>query len=274
LKRYTSQEILIYIVGLSIGLVVANLVSNVGIYEKLATISFVWNVLLYLGLGCFGIYLVHLKKEEIKGWFNKKGIMSGQAIPKLLDTSAIIDGRILDVLKKGWIEGKLIIPQFILDELRHIADSTESVKRAKGRRGLDILNEIRSLENIVVEICEIDDPQISEVDSKLVKLAEQLQAMIITNDLNLSKVAHFKNIMTLNINDLSNALKMMVMPHEEMQVLIVKEGKEQEQGIGYLNDGTMVVVEQGRSYVGQVKMVQITSVLQTSAGRMVFAKII
>ena len=263
-----------YIIGLAIGLLVANLVSDIMVYEKLSDIAFIWNILLYLGLGCFGVYLINLKIEELKGWFNKKGNNGQQAAPKILDTSVIIDGRILDIVKTRFIEGKIIIPNFVLDELRHIADSSDGLKRARGRRGLDILNELRSIKEIPVEVSDVDYRNIQEVDSKLLKLAEQTQGMIVTNDFNLNKVAQFQEVTVLNINDLSNAVKSVVLPNEEMRVAIVKEGKEQEQGVAYLNDGTMIVVEKGKKFVGESKLIQVSTVLQTSAGRMIFAKII
>lgn len=236
--------------------------------------TLIWTVLLYLGLGYFGVYIVHIKKEEIKGWFNKKGNHVLGTPPKILDTSVIIDGRVLDIVKTKFIEGKIIIPSFVLDELRHIADSSDKLRRSRGRRGLDILKEIQNTKDIPVEIVDIDYKEIEEVDSKLLKLAGQLHGIVVTNDFNLNKVAQLQNVVVLNINDLANAVKPVVLPHEEMIVTIVKEGKEQEQGVAYLNDGTMIVVEGGRKYVGETKTVNVTTVLQTSAGRMIFAKVI
>lgn len=272
IKKYPVEEILMYIIGLAIGLGVATLAGGGFIYSRSGSMDFSIKAFLYLGLGYAGIYIVHLKKEEIKGWFNKKGVAG--ATPKILDTSVIIDGRILDILQTKFIEGKVIIPNFVLDELRHIADSSDKLKRNRGRRGLDILAEIQKIKGIPVEIVDRDYPHIEEVDVKLIKLAEEMHGAVVTNDFNLNKVAILQQVVVLNINDLSNAIKPVVLPNEEMVVTIVKEGKEHEQGVAYLNDGTMIVVEGGRRFVGEMKQVTVTSVLQTSAGRMIFAKII
>ncbi|PHV71185.1 PIN/TRAM domain-containing protein [Sporanaerobium hydrogeniformans] len=273
LSKYPMQEILMYIIGLAIGLGVANMVKTAFALEKAKPISNIFIVLLYLGLGCFGIYLVHIKKEEIKGWISKKGEIIQPSHIKLLDTSVIIDGRILDIIQTGFIEGKIIIPSFVLDELRHIADSSDSLKRNRGRRGLDLLNELKAVKNISVEILDIDYSELDEVDSKLLKLASQLQGKVVTNDFNLNKVAKIQKVQVLNINDLANAVKPILLPNEELVVTIVKEGKEQEQGLAYLNDGTMIVVEGGKKYVGTTIQVLVTTTLQTSAGRMIFAKV-
>lgn len=273
MKKYPMQEILMYIIGLAIGLGMANLLSTAVVYDRSSNITLIWTCLLYLGLGYFGVYLVHIKKEEIKGWFNKKGTHAMQSPPKLLDTSVIIDGRILDIVRTKFVEGKIIIPSFVLDELRHIADSSDKLKRSRGRRGLDILKEIQNNKEITVEILDIDYKQIEEVDIKLLKLAAEINGIVVTNDFNLNKVAALQNVVVLNINDLSNAVKPVVLPQEEMSVTIVKEGKEHEQGIAYLNDGTMIVVEGGKKYVGETRTVTVTTVLQTSAGRMIFAKV-
>ena len=273
LSKYPMQEILMYIIGLGIGLYVASLTNNAFKMGKDTLISQVFVLLLYIGLGCFGIYLVHLKKGEIKGWISKTGDILTHCGPKILDTSVIIDGRILDIMSTGFIEGKVIIPSFVLDELRHIADSSDSLKRNRGRRGLDILNELKNARIATVEVMEVDYLEIQEVDSKLLKLATEIQGKIVTNDFNLNKVAKLQKVQVLNINDLANAIKQVVLPNEEMKVFVVKEGKEQEQGLGYLNDGTMIVIEDGKKYVGTTIKVVVSTVLQTSAGRMIFAKV-
>jgi uncharacterized protein YacL len=193
--------------------------------------------------------------------------------PKVLDTSVIIDGRIADICKLGFIEGSLVIPRFVLAELQNIADSPEPLRRTRGRRGLDILNEIQKQVSINVRISEVDFPDIAEVDSKLVRLAKDIRGKIITNDFNLNKVAQFQGIEVLNINDLANALKPIVLPNEDFIIKIIKEGKEQGQGVGYLDDGTMVVVENGARLIGKEVKVTVTSVLQTSAGQMIFTKV-
>ncbi len=192
---------------------------------------------------------------------------------KILDTSVIIDGRISDICDTGFIEGILVIPEFVLNELQMIADSTDALKRTRGRRGLDILNKMQKDQTTMIKMTERDFPEIEEVDSKLVKLGSVMNAKLVTNDFNLNKVAEFHGVPVLNINQLSNALKPVVLPGEEMKVALVKEGKDQSQAIGYLDDGTMVVVENGRKKLNHEVMLIVTSVLQTTAGRMIFAKL-
>ncbi len=192
---------------------------------------------------------------------------------KILDTSVIIDGRISDICETGFIDGTLIIPNFVLNELQMIADSADSIKRNRGRRGLDILNKIQKDQDVSVKISDIDFKDIHEVDAKLVQLAKVMKAKVVTNDFNLNKVAEFHGVEVLNINQLSNALKPVVLPGEEMKVALIKEGKDASQAIGYLDDGTMVVVENGREKLNSDVKVIVTSVLQTSAGRMIFARL-
>ena len=191
---------------------------------------------------------------------------------KILDTSVIIDGRIADVCETGFLEGVFILPQFILQELQHIADASDAMKRARGRRGLDILHKIQKMSRITVRIVDEDFPKIKEVDAKLVALAKLLNAKVITNDFNLNKVAELQGVSVLNINELANSLKPVVLPGEAMRVFILKEGKEYNQGVAYLDDGTMVVVENARRLIGKNSDVTVTSVLQTTAGRMIFSK--
>lgn len=220
--------------------------------------------------------LVNVRKPVVKEKKTKevtketKEVIKG--IPKVLDTSVIIDGRIFDICETGFIEGPLVIPNFVLDELRHISDSSDSLKRNRGRRGLDILNKIQKELPIETQIIDDDFPKIAEVDAKLLKLAQKIEGKVITNDYNLNKVAEFQGVPVLNINELSNAIKPVVLPGEEMVIAIVKDGKESSQGVAYLDDGTMIVVEGGRKYIGQTTQVIVTSVLQTAAGRMIFAK--
>ncbi len=192
---------------------------------------------------------------------------------KLIDTSVIIDGRIVEVCEAGFLEGTFIIPQFILQELQHIADSPDSLRRTRGRRGLDILHKIQKISTITVKIVDEDFPKIKEVDAKLVALARVLGAKIITNDFNLNKVAELQGVTVLNLNELANAVKPVVLPGEKMNIFIAKEGKESNQGVGYLDDGTMVVVDNARKSINQQVDVVVTSVLQTTAGRMIFAKL-
>ncbi len=192
---------------------------------------------------------------------------------KILDTSVIIDGRIADICETGFLEGTLLIPQFVLRELQHIADSSDPLKRNRGRRGLDILQKMQKKVDVHVEISDIEFPEIREVDAKLVAMAKAYNAKVVTNDFNLNKVAGLHGVGVLNINELTNALKPVVLPGEDMRVYVLKEGKEYNQGVAYLDDGTMVVVDNGRRYIGQTIDVCVTTVLQTTAGRMIFSRL-
>lgn len=232
-------------------------------------------------LGMIGYRVGAAKRQEIYDFFmtrhrGREGIeaMDSQLLHehKILDTSVIIDGRIADICKTGFVEGTLVIPEFVLEELQHIADSSDLLKRNRGRRGLDILNKIQKELDVKVLIYEGDFEDISEVDSKLVKLAKVLQGKVVTNDFNLNKVCELQGVPVLNINDLANAVKPVVLPGEEIFVQVIKDGKEHGQGVAYLDDGTMIVVEGGRDHIGSMIEVLVTSVLQTSAGRMIFAK--
>src|SRR4029078_844948 len=190
----------------------------------------------------------------------------------ILDTSVIIDGRIADICETGFMDGTLVIPQFVLKELQLVADSAACLKRTRGRRGLDILQKIQKMVGIDVMISDIDFPDVREVDLKLIELARSLQAQIVTNDFNLNKLAQLRGVPVLNINELANSLKPVVLPGEFMKVFILKEGKEQGQGVGYLDDGTMVVVDQAKKALGRTIEVSVTSVLQTTAGKMIFCR--
>lgn len=236
-------------------------------------------VLVTFALGGYGFRFGFAKKDDITAFISF--IRSGKEQEtdkkrpeehKILDTSVIIDGRIADICKTGFIEGTLVIPEFVLEELQHIADSSDLLKRNRGRRGLDILNKIQKELDVKVLIYEGDFEEISEVDSKLVRLAKVLGGKVITNDFNLNKVCELQGVPVLNINDLANAVKPVVLPGEEIFVQVIKDGKEYGQGVAYLDDGTMIVVEGGRDYIGTTMEVMVTSVLQTSAGRMIFAK--
>lgn len=262
-------------VGLVLGLMLANLLISAfftGLFERLE-INFSAYVLLNSALGYLGLILGIKKGKEFEpakiSWFSK-GSSHGSNGHKVLDTSVIIDGRIADICDTGFMEGTFIIPQFILQELRHIADSADPLKRGRGRRGLDVLNRIQKQTSLEVKIVDQDYPKIQEVDAKLIALAKDINAKIITNDFNLNKVAELQGIPVLNINQLFNALKPVVLPGEIMNVKILKEGKEPGQGVAYLDDGTMVVVDNARRYMGKSVDVSVTSVLQTTAGRMIF----
>lgn len=191
---------------------------------------------------------------------------------KILDTSVIIDGRVADICKTGFLEGILVVPHFVLRELQQIADSADSAKRNRGRRGLDVLEKIKSVQGVAVQIVEKDYPEVKEVDLKLIELAKEMGAKIVTNDFNLNKVSQLRGVDVLNINELANALKPVVLPGEMMRVFILKEGKEYNQGVAYLDDGTMVVVDNARRMIGKTIATQVTSVLQTTAGKMIFGR--
>jgi len=203
----------------------------------------------------------------------KPFVKFSSALPKIVDTSVIIDGRIADIAAAGFLEGEIIIPQFVLDELQHIADSSDTLKRNRGRRGLDVLNRLRQEQKNRVIIDKHDYDDIEEVDSKLIRLAQELKGCILTNDYNLNKLAKLQEVKVLNINELANAVKTVLLPGEEKVVQIIKEGKEPGQGIAYEEDGTMIVVENGRQFIGETVEVVVTSVLQTPAGKMVFASL-
>jgi len=231
-----------------------------------------------LSLGALGVRFAVSRRADVMLWIDQRRAPAPDAGKKrveehkILDTSVIIDGRIADICKTGFLEGTLVIPEFVLEELQHIADSSDLLKRNRGRRGLDILNKIQKELDVKVLIYEGDYDEISEVDSKLVKLAKALGGKVVTNDFNLNKVCELQGVSVLNINDLANAVKPVVLPGEEIVVQVIKDGKEHGQGVAYLDDGTMIVVEGGRDFIGMHVEVLVTSVLQTSAGRMIFAK--
>jgi uncharacterized protein YacL len=208
------------------------------------------------------------------GGLGREGI-GGRLVPRtgqlIVDTSSLIDGRIADIVQAGFITGSLIIPRFVLEELHHIADSYDATRRIRGRRGLEVLNRLQNELDIRVQISEVDLKEIPEVDAKLVRLGKLLGCAIITNDFNLNQVAKIQGVQVLNINDLANSVRPVVMPGDEMVVRIIQEGKEPGQGVGFLDDGTMIVVEDGRRYLNSEQTVAVTRVLQTSAGRMIFA---
>lgn len=274
------QDIVIGSLGLIAGLIIAFLISEPISRMRLHWVSVILTVAIYFVFGYLGISISVKRKEELSQFslFRRFGRdkgskdQSGSQTAKILDTSVIIDGRIFDICKTGFIEGPLIIPSFVLNELRHIADSSDTLKRNRGRRGLDVLNKIQKELDIEVKIYEDDVADTTEVDIKLLKLGQKFNAKVITNDYNLNKVAEFQGVEVLNINELANAVKPVVLPGEEMSVHVIKDGKETGQGIGYLDDGTMIVVDGGKKHVGETINVLVTSVLQTAAGRMIFAK--
>lgn len=263
------------VVGMIIGLLIAfllayglNFVSN--IMEKQQVVPWIYTLLTgimaYLGL------LIGSKKIEEFSFFGL-GQPKDSGDYRILDTSVIIDGRIADISDTGFLQGNLIVPRFVLDELQYIADSSDSMKRSRGRRGLDILNRMQRSVGVNIEISDQDFPKLKGVDAKLVALAKKINAKIVTNDFNLNKVAELQGIRILNVNELANALKPVVLPGETMTVKIIKEGKETGQGVAYLDDGTMIVVDNAQKHQGSNVEVLVTSVLQTTAGRMIFSEL-
>lgn len=276
-QRTPVEDIFFGTVGLVLGLVIAYLITRL-FSNVTAWISIPVGVGVYLIFAYLGFTIGQKRWREIpmlrKVADREVSVQEASAdigCAKILDTSSIIDGRIYDLCKSGFIEGTLIIPEFVLRELRHIADSTDVLRRNRGRRGLDVLSRLQK-ENLPVVVDGRDFPEEAEVDIKLLRLAEVMQGKVVTNDYNLNKVAEVTGTGVLNINELANALKPVMLPGEEMSVLIVREGKEAGQGVAYLDDGTMIVVDNARRKIGSQVSVQVTSVLQTAAGRMIFAK--
>ena len=266
LQTLTLYELLISVAGLISGLIIANLLSIALV--RIQIIGIPLTILVNVLFGGSGVYLALSKRHEtLKKKKKRRGSQS-----KVLDTSVIIDGRILDICRTGFLEGELVIPDFILEELRHLADSHDDMIRAKGRRGLDVLNSLKQDSVVPVKVVKSKQEESVEVDERLMRFAKEEKSCIITNVYNLNKVASIAGIHILNINDLSNALKPLAVSGEEMTVKIIREGKESGQGVGYLDDGTMVVVEGAQKFKGTEVDVVVTSVLQTSAGRMVFAR--
>jgi uncharacterized protein YacL len=303
-----TQQIMLASLGLIGGLVVAALFNQLLLSAGANLLTISLSAILYLLLGTLGLQIgyrqYHEHKKERRHFRMKShrgdslaGVLeSAETLfggddeaedddtdtletagtrnpPKLLDTSVIIDGRIFDIAKTGFLEGDIVIPQFVLAELRHIADSGDSLRRARGRRGLDVLAKLQTELKCQVVISEADYTDVTEVDVKLLRLCRDLGGVVVTNDYNLNKVAGVSGIRVLNINDLANAIKPMLAAGEELTVQIMREGKEPGQGVAYLDDGTMIVVDNGRRFVGENVTAVVTTVLQTSAGRMIFAKI-
>ncbi|WP_420848217.1 PIN/TRAM domain-containing protein [Natranaerofaba carboxydovora] len=289
MKIIPTQDMIIGSGGFLVGLILGVLLSIP--MSRIPWIGVYLALVVTIVMGYLGAVVSYNRKDDINNFLSGMGsrdkygrneddtsqyslpaVKSNRSrVVKVLDTSVIIDGRISDVCKTGFLEGPLIIPSFVLEELRHIADSSDLLKRNRGRRGLDILNKIQKELDIEVEIYEGDVDE-AEVDSKLVKLAKELKGKVITNDYNLNKVAQLQGVPVLNINELANAVKPVVLPGEEMAVKVIKDGKEVDQGVAYLDDGTMIVVDGGKRHIGEKLEVMVTSVLQTAAGRMIFAK--
>ena len=289
LEDLPPLNVAVGISGLIVGLILAFLVTRPLNSLSLSAIGnaifVLLSIIIYLGFGLFGWRIASKYPDKYPQIFqkvkeakttnkkenNKKDKLE-ELSAKLIDTSVLIDGRILDIVNINFLEGKIIIPEFVLEELQHIADSPDDLKRERGRRGLDVVKDLKKNKDINLEISSKDYPDIKEVDSKLLKYSQDTGAKIFTNDYNLNKVADVQGITVLNINDLANALKTKVLPGEMMQIEVIKEGKSRNQGVGYLEDGTMVVVEDGKDLIGKKINSVVTSVLQTSAGKMIFVR--
>jgi uncharacterized protein YacL len=276
LKRVTLKKLIGAAAGSILGIIGAALISTVLARTNIdsSSLSFL-QIGLFLLMSYVGLVL-GANKGDLLNLAALGGIFGSERTlrksHKILDTSVIIDGRIADVCETGFVDGVLVVPQFVLRELQQVADSADSMKRNRGRRGLDILQRIQKMGGITVQIVENDYPNIREVDLKLIELAKEMEAKIVTNDFNLNKVAQLQGVEVLNINELANSLKPVVLPGEVMRVFILKEGKEYNQGVAYLDDGTMVVVDNAKKLIGKTIDISVTSVLQTTAGKMIFGR--
>jgi len=275
-KQSSLKAVIGGVLGLVTGLIIANLFAYALLFyfpERSLT-SFTTYTLINCLFGFLGLGIGVTKGEEFLP--GKPGGVKAKATNenyKILDTSAIIDGRIAEIFETGFVEGTLVIPQFVLQELVYIADSSDALRRNRGKRGLDILNKIQKQVDLEVKIVDQDFPKIKEVDAKLVALAQKMNGKIFTNDFNLNKVSELQGVQVLNVNQLATALRPVALPGELMNVYVQREGKEPGQGVAYLDDGTMVVVERGKKYLGKNINVTVTSVLQTTAGRMIFSEL-
>jgi uncharacterized protein YacL len=277
LRRTSLANVIGALLGGAAGLLIARMLgaalfwANTGDARVVFLHSLILLVLPYIGLALGGKSGEWLEPDRLVGIFRPR---APQRRYRILDTSVIIDGRIADICETGFVDGTLVVPQFVLKELQQIADSADSLRRNRGRRGLDILQRIQKMAGLDVIVSDADYPEQREVDLKLIELARELQGKIVTNDFNLNKVAQLRGVDVLNINELANSLKPVVLPGETMKVFILKEGKEYNQGVAYLDDGTMVVVDNARSMIGKTIDVVVTSVLQTTAGKMIFGRFI
>lgn len=276
LLKMPLADIVSAVVGLIVGLIIASLLNSV--VGKIPVIGGYFSVLSLLFFAYIGMVVAYRKRKEFSALFMRR-VTTGRSatavdtavLPKVLDTNVLIDGRVADICRAGFLEGRLIVPGFVLDELRHIADLSDSLKRNRGRRGLDILNRMQREMPGLVEIIETDYADVSEVDNKLLRLAQEMKAAVVTNDYNLGKVAQVQGVRVLNLNELAHAMRAVWLPGETLSVDVVQAGKEPNQGLAFLDDGTMIVVEDGRRLIGSQVAVEVSSVLQTSAGRMIFA---
>ncbi len=278
LENVPTTDIVIGSLALIVSLLIAYLISSLFRSITFVPLTVFLNIIIYVFCAYLGLTISLKRKTDLPHFFRrgerkeKESKTSKNATVKILDTSVIIDGRIFDICQTDIVEGTIVIPGFVLQELRHIADSGDALKRNRGRRGLDVLGRIQKELDMKVIVTDKDYDDLNEVDEKLLRLAKDMKGKVVTNDYNLNKVAAVQNVPVLNINELANALKPVVLPGEEMNVTIVKQGKEAGQGVAYLDDGTMIVVEGAKSLLGDTLCVVVTSVLQTSAGKMIFAK--
>ncbi len=276
IHQLPTQQLVAAIIGLIVGLIVAALLA----WPLSLLPGILGEVLPFIGAiicGYLGIMVMTIRQQDIANLISGRLPLKGIALRRdnyvLLDTSVIIDGRIADISRTGFISGTMLIPRFVLNELQHIADSSDMLRRNRGRRGLDMLNKLQKESVVPIRIHDIDVEEAQEVDDKLVMLAKKLRCPIVTNDYNLNRVAELQGVTVLNINELANAVKAILLPGESMKIRIIQPGKELGQGVGYLDDGTMVVVENGRRYINRTVEVVVTKVLQTTAGRMIFARL-
>ena len=272
IERLAPTELAGGAIGLILGLVIAFLIRSI-LFEFISTTGRAGSyiaILLYIIISIFAAYLGARVGARMQIMPLMSAAGGGGGTPKIIDTSVIVDGRIVEILESGFLEGPFILPRFVLRELQAIADSTDPMKRTRGRRGLEVLNRLQELS--VLELSERDYDDVRGADAKLVRLAQELRGKLLTNDYNLNRVASVEGVVVLNVNELANAVKPVVLPGEELHVQIIRDGKEPHQGVGYLDDGTMIVVEHGRRLIGEAADVVVTSVLQTVAGRMIFAK--
>lgn len=275
IERLAPSELAGGAIGLIAGLVIAFLVKSI-LFEFISVAGRAGSyvaILLYIIVSVFAAYLGARVGAKMRIVPLPAALAGAAGTPKIVDTSVIVDGRIVEIVESGFLEGSLVLPRFVLRELQTIADSMDSLKRTRGRRGLDVLNRLQEFGLLEISERDYADLRDGAVDAKLVRLAQELQGKLLTTDYNLNRVAHVEGVAVLNINELANALKPVVLPGEEMHVQIVRDGKEPHQGVAYLEDGTMIVVESGRRHMGESVDVIVTSVLQTVAGRMIFAKL-
>ncbi len=273
-----GTDLLLGAIGIIAGFIIAFLPSVIFFRSDW---GWIFALILYAICGVIGYVIALQKKDDLLNFFRpsrSERELEGEnglpaALARILDTSVIIDGRITDICYSGWLEGELVVPRFVLNELQAVADSEDSLKRNRGRRGLDVLNALQRQDRVEVRIEEADFPEYDSVDSKLVALGKALNLPVMTVDFNLNKIAELQGVQVLNINDLANSLKPVVLPGESLAISLLREGKEAGQGVGYLDDGTMVVVEGGRKFVGSEVDTLVTSILQTPAGRMIFATV-